>query len=194
METDPKIVAGNWKKFDCFVWHRRGEVADPDEWGIIYTSGRDSGLLTRSNEAEIAKILDPFTEGDDPDLVAESHFHWACGHLNGYSIRVYHDGELTPVFLAYISLAERCERYPILNEDDYSQREYDATITNIREAGLGYEDDYNLPDDWAAEVYGWLSDNDGGAIENTDDQGGYPDDDELLAAFAGLGYLMSNEV
>jgi hypothetical protein len=45
-----------------------------------------------------------------------------------------------------------------------------------------------LSDGWEAEVYGWLSDNDPGAIENTDDQGGYPTQDQLRAAFEALGY------
>jgi hypothetical protein len=37
-------------------------------------------------------------------------------------------------------------------------------------------------------VYGWLSDHDCSAIENRDDRGGYPSEDQLRAAFEALGY------
>ena len=49
-------------------------------------------------------------------------------------------------------------------------------------------DDFDLPDQWEPDVYGWLSENDPGAVENTDDQGGYPDEEQLRAAFHALGF------
>ncbi len=88
----------------------------------------------------------------------------------------------------------RLATYPLLDEEDYSQRELEATLENLTDAAWRLKNDYDLPDDWETEVYRWLSDHDFSAIENTDDQGGYPDEDQLRTAFDGLGYRQSVEV
>ncbi len=36
-EADSK-AAGNWKKFDCFVWHREGDPDDAERWAINCSS------------------------------------------------------------------------------------------------------------------------------------------------------------
>ena len=181
-------AAGNWQVFDCFVWYRANEIDSPGNWAIIYHSHRDSGLLDQSNAAAITKELESFAEVDDPDLVFESHNHWACGWIDGFSIRVFRYGEITPAFKVYHELAERIAEYPILDEEDYSRREYEATVANIADAAWRLKDEFELSDGWQCEVYGWLSDNDSGAVENTDDQGGYPSEESLRAAFDALEF------
>jgi hypothetical protein len=180
-------AAGNWQEFKCFVWYR-DNIEDAENWGILYTHNRDSGLLDQSNASVIEKALEPFTEGDDPDLVMESHNHWAVGHVDGFSIRVFRDGEITPAFKVYHELAERIAEYPILDEEDYSRREFEATIENISDAAWRVKDEYELSDDWQYTVYDWLSDNDSGAVENTDDEGAYSSEESLRAAFDALGF------
>jgi hypothetical protein len=98
VESAAKQLAGNWRQFDCFAWHRGHDLEDSDQWAIFYTSGRDAGLLAQSNHAEVVKLLAPFTEGDDPDLVFESHSHWAVGHVDGFSIRVHGKDGITAAF------------------------------------------------------------------------------------------------
>lgn len=183
-----KKAAGNWQEFTCFVWFRDREVEDADQWAVIYTHHRDSGLLDQSNASFIAKALEPFTEGDDPDLVFESHSHWAVGHIDGFSVRVFKDGKVTEAFERYHELAERMDDYPILDESDYSERELEATLENIEDAAWRLKNDFELPDGWGGEVYSWLSDNESSEVENTDDQGGYPEEDALRRAFDSLGY------
>jgi hypothetical protein len=184
-------AAGNWQRFKCFVWYR-DDIADKDNWSIIYTHNRDSGLLDQSNSAVINKAMMPFTEGDDPDVVFESHNHWAVGHVDGFSIRVFTKrGPITKAFRTYHELAERMDNYPILDENDYSDREYEATIANFPDAAWRLKDEFDLPDDWVGEVYSWLSDHNDRALENRDDQGGYPDEEELRAAFTALGYPLA---
>ena len=80
-------AAGNWKKWQCFAWWEKPD--HPEDWCIVYTSNRDSGLLDQSNEAAIAAILQPFLEADEPDIQSESHSHFLCGHVDGYAIRVF---------------------------------------------------------------------------------------------------------
>jgi len=98
LENAAQQAAGNWQKFQCFVWDRARDLDDSDQWAIVYTHHRDSGLLDQSNAAVILKAIKPFTEGDEPDVVFESHSHWAVGHVDGMSIRVYRDGQITEAF------------------------------------------------------------------------------------------------
>ncbi len=78
--------------------------------------------------------------------------------------------------------------YPILDETDYSNREYEATLENIPLAAWRMKDRFELPEGWEGDVYSWLSDHRCSALESTDDQGGWPDEDELEDAFDALGY------
>jgi hypothetical protein len=189
LEEAAQQAAGNWRDFNCFVWYR-DDIEDAENWGIIYTHNRDSGLLDLSNATVIEKALQPFTEADDddPDVVMESHNHWAVGHVDGFSIRVSKNGQITDAFRKYHELAERIAEYPILDEEDYSNRELEATVENIADTAWRLKDEYELPDDWQWAVYDWLSDNDSGAVENSDDQGGYPSEESLRAAFDALGF------
>jgi hypothetical protein len=66
--------------------------------------------------------------------MAEHHHHWAVGHVDGYSIRVFRDGRITEAFEAYHALAQRLADYPVLDEEDYSRREYEATLENLPDA------------------------------------------------------------
>ena len=188
LEDAAKEAAGNWHVLRCFVWDRERDLDDPDNWAIIYTHNRDSGLLDQSNADAIAEAMEPFTNGDDPDVVMESHDHWAVGHVDGFSIRVYRDGQITEAFKTYHDLMEQLDGYPILNEEDYSNREYEATLENITDSAWRVKHEYTLPDGWEGDVYSWLSDHRQSAVENKDDQGGYPEEDDLRAAFDALGY------
>jgi hypothetical protein len=188
LENAANEAAGNWRKFDSFCWHRARDLDDPENWCIVYSHNRDSGLLDQSNAAAIDKAMESFTEADDPDVMAEHHHHWACGWIDGYCIRVYRRGRITKAFKAYHALAERLANYPILDEEDYSNRECEATLANLPDAAWKLKHDFDLPDEWEEEVYSWLSDNMPGAVENRDDQGGYPSESQLRAAFEALGY------
>ncbi len=188
LEEAATQAAGNWRRFDSFVWFADDAVAEPEDWAIIYTHNRDSRLLDLSNAQAIAQAMEPFTEGDDPDVVFESHDHWAVGHVDGFSVRVFRDGEITDAFKTYHALAERLAEYPILNEADYGRREYEATLENIADAAWRAKDEYDLPEGWECEVFSWFDDNRQRAIENRDDQGGYPEEGDLRDAFEALGY------
>ena len=183
-----ETAAGNWRDFSCFIWFRANELDSAEDWAVIYTHHRDSGLLDQSNAAAINKAMNLFTEGDDPDVVFESHSHWAVGSIDGFSIKVFKRGRITKAFRIYHELAERMSDYPVLDETDYSNREYEATLANVGEAAWRLKQDFELPEGWQYEVFDWFWDHDQRAVENSDDQGGYPDEQELEAAFNALGY------
>lgn len=185
LEEAAQQAAGNWREFRCFVWWR--QLPDADKWAIIYTHNRDSRLLDMSNASAIDKAMAPFIGGD---VVEEDHSHWAVGWVKGYSIRVFKRGRITKAFRAYHQLAQRMADYPILDEGDYSERELEATLENIGDAAWRVKEDYDLPEGWAYDVYHWFAEHDYNAIESADDNGGYPDEEQLRAAFDALGYQL----
>jgi hypothetical protein len=189
LENAAREAAGNWRTWTCFVWDRLRDIDDPECWAILYTHNRDSGVLAQSNAAMIAEALRPFSETENPDVVFESHSHWAVGHVDGFSMRVYRAGEITDAFRVYHGLMERLEAYPVLDESDYGRREYDAALENIEDVAWRFKSTYDLHHRWEAEVYEWLSAHRPGAVANKDDRGAYPSEHDLLDAFEDLGYV-----
>ena len=80
---------------------------------------------------------------------------------------------------------------PILDEADYSERETETTFENLTDAAWPLKHEFELPEGWEGDVYSWLSDYNQSAIENRDDQGGYPEEDDLREAFKALGYALA---
>ena len=189
VEAVARQMAGNWRGFQCFAWSRGYRLEDADSWCIWYTTHPGSGLLAESNEKAINKRMEPFSEGEDPDLVFERHSHWAVGHVDGISIRVYRDdGTITPAFEEFCRIKEGLDDYPILDEQDYGEREYEATLENYR--GELWRLKGDLPEGWEAEVYSWFSDNGHDRFTaNVDDQGGWAPREAIVTALQDLGFL-----
>jgi hypothetical protein len=189
VEEAARELAGNWRRFDSFAWHRAYDLEAPERWCLWYTSHRDAGLLEQSNETVFKNRLAPFAEGDSPDVVFERHSHWAVGHLSGVSIRAFRDdGTITDAFKEFCSIKEALESYPVFDEQDYSQREYAATLNNYREEMWRLRDE--LPEGWEAEVYQWFSDHGQDRYtENRDDQGGWATREAITDALQDLGLL-----
>jgi len=192
LEAAAKEAAKNWQFFECFSWHRATEINDAENWTIIYTHHRDSGLIDLSNSEAIAEVLEPFIEKGD--VVAEHHNHWAVGWIDGFSSRVYRRGHITRAFRTYHKLAQRLTDYPLLDEADYCNREYEATIENLADAAWKLKNEFELPINWEQSVYDWFSNHDCSAIETSDDQGGYPTEDQLRAVFEALEFRQNELV
>jgi hypothetical protein len=187
VELAAQALAGNHETFDSFVWWERPE--DSDRWCVVYSHHRDSGLLDQSNAAAIEKALEAFMDGEAADVIPQRHNHWAVGWVDGYAIRVYGPGgQITEAFRTYCELQVRYHQYPILDESDYSQREYEATLENVREVGRRFVAD-DAPEGWEGEAFSWFWECNQRAVENRDDQGGYPTDDEMKECLRALGWL-----
>jgi hypothetical protein len=188
VEAAAKQVAGNWRAFPCFAWSRSYDLEDADRWCVWYTSSRDAGLLEQSNEKVFNERLRPFSEGDDPDVVFERHSHWAVGYLDGFSLRVFNGGKITPAFEEFRRVKESLEIYPVLDEADYSDREFASTLESYRSEMWPLRKE--LPEGWESEVYSWFSDH--GLYQftdNVDDQGGFAPRDKIIEALQALGFL-----
>lgn len=199
-EEMAKELAGNWLKFDSFsYWGRPDEVSEcPEDWALVYIDNRDSRLLEESNADAIRGELAPYLDDEKHGvcLFTRTANHWAVGWVGGYAIRVYEpvnnesegDRALTPVFLKWCQIQEQLQDYPVLDDEDYSRREYEATLENIQSEGHNLVRD-DAPEDWPERCWRWFWDNDQGAIENVDDQGGYPDEDEMRECLLALHFL-----
>jgi hypothetical protein len=178
-------MAGNHRKFESFGWHDRPE--DSDKWAIVYTHNRDSDLLAQSNADAIGEIMEPFVESED--VVPERHSHWACGWVDGYSIRVFDDnGNVTDAFRAWCEVQERINNYPLLNEEDHSRREYEAALESITQEGRRMLVD-GAAEDWAEQVFSWLWENNQRELENRDGNGACPSEESVREALDELGLL-----
>lgn len=156
-------AAGNWDRFESFVWDREFKLDRPEDWAIFYTRSRDSRLTAASNAVAIAEALQPFAEGDDPDVVFETHDHWASGWVSGFSVRVRRDGEVTPAL---------------------------ENIAGVVRSAFGDRlDDLDLPARWRESVWAWFRAYRDSAVENVDDADGYPTEDDVRVAFAALGWV-----
>jgi hypothetical protein len=186
LEEAAREAVGNWMSFGDFSWDRSSELEDADQFCLVYTQNRDSGLLDQSNAEAIADAMKPFL--DHGDVMEEHHNHWACGWVDGYAIRVYRDGKITDAFRTYHDLQTRLSDYPVLDEDDYSNRVCEATLANIADSAWRLKKEYDLPSDWGFQTYRWLSDHDCSEIENDDDRGGYPSELWLQRAFDALRF------
>lgn len=184
LEEAAKEAVGNWSRKDSFMWWERPEHAE--KWMHYTLYHRDSGLLDQSNGEYIAKALAKYPR----QVIRQSHSHFAVGWLEVLVIKVYTSrGKITAAFRKLYELQQRMsEDYFILDESDYSRRQYEATLENIAFAAHIYPQKYVLPSDWTNKVYSWFHDHD---IElgNDDDCGGYPSQEQLDAAFEALGYF-----
>jgi len=182
-----KELAGNWQKFECFCWHRRHDLPDAADWMIFYTSSPQSGLIDLSNQKVMTDRLAMYAEGDDPDLVFENHSHWVVNSLTGISLRVFRaDGSPTAAFEAFCRIQEALDGYPILDEQEYSDREYEATLDNYRNEM--WQSRGELSEGWEGEVFDWFCENDLDSFtENRDDQGGWAPREEIIEALRHLG-------
>ena len=186
-ESLAKEAAGNWRKFQSFGWHNQPE--DADRYAIFNLSNRDSRLREQSNHAAIAKQMKPYI--DRGTAWEEEHSHFGYGYVNALVIKVLDSkGKPTKAFQAYCDIQASLENYPVLDDEDYSRREYEATLDNIRNEGQRILD--HQPNGWEKEIYRWLSKNNPAAIENRDDQGGYPNHEEIMIAATALGYMLSS--
>ncbi len=107
--------------------------------------------------------------------------------MDGFSILVFRsDGSITPAFEEFCRIKEDLDGYPILDESDYSEREYEATLENYREEMWRLRDE--LPEGWEAQVYSWFSDHGHDEFtENRDDQGGWAPKEKIVEALEALG-------
>lgn len=85
-------------------------------WLLVYTHNRDSDLLTESNWDSILKALG----GESDDVWINRVGHWAVGWVEYLCVRENSDKQQLAE-----ELHDSLYDYPVINEEDYCQREHD---------------------------------------------------------------------
>ena len=116
------------------------------------------------------------------------HDHWAVGWIEGFSIRVFKRGQITRAFRRWHELAQRLADYPVLDDEDYSRREYEDTLSNLADAAWRLRNEYDLPEGWEPLLYDWFAENDSRQSSPATTVAVIPSEDQLRAAFDALGY------
>lgn len=153
---------------------------------------RDSGLLDQSNAASLRKLLASMPDLADDYRTTECN-HWAVGWVNHLSYRVVDsDGKPTKVARIIKGWFDYLKNvYPIADESDYSNREIEAEWDNVKDA-CEYalrNSDITVTNDVVSKVLDLLNEKNPSGLENTDDNGYYPDSDQLIDCLNELGYL-----
>lgn len=91
---------------------------DLTQYYVVFGHHRDSDLLVESNWDQILEAL-----GGESETVKVIRFsHWAVGWVESIFV---HEGNLGALRIAS-ELLDRMDDYPVLDEDDFSERECDA--------------------------------------------------------------------
>lgn len=162
----------------------RGEKDLGRTWAITFSKSRDSGLIEQSNYDAIKGDL----EDHFPKDVSDERFsHFAVGWVDHLLVRMLDkNGKVTKAGIAALEWKDKLERYPVADDEDYTRREFEATIDNIKFEG-------SLDESTSQAVYDWLSENDQSALENSDDRGGYPSEEQINKALKALGLLKEED-
>jgi len=157
-----------------------------ENWALVNLASRDSGLLEQANAEIIEKEMEEF--GED-QVIFGSASHWAFGYMDTMWVKIRDEsGNYTPAFRKLYEINQQLSDYAILDEEAYSQKQYDAQLESIRFAAIGEELSEDAPEDWEKHVFSWLWDNNQEALEDPDDTG-YVDEDAVIEALRALGWL-----
>jgi len=126
-----------------------------DTHGLVFAwADRGDDLIAESNYHTMLSELQGVVAHEDntctdEDLIEGSESHWAVGHLSTIYVRVFEDCtihgedceepplghcEFTTIFKEAAALILRIEEYPILDEEDFSERESEAWYAVAHEA------------------------------------------------------------
>lgn len=154
-------MAGNWKEFGSFYWS--GEPAEDGHlWAHMGLSHRDSDCRGESNAASLLAIMrEEHGDNEGETWREECHGHWAVGHVDVLTFKALtcdasEGGVATPEAITLHGICAALEEYPVLDDEDCSQREYDCALEMIH-AAVRFPEDPPC-EEWAEEVFSWLFD------------------------------------
>ena len=167
--------------------HSGAFLPDRADWFVGPVShNRDSGLLDESNWDAAVKVMteDCGPEGEDNGWEIHRFGHWGPGWFEIIIARPN-----SPAAVKLAELASALDGYPVLDDVDHSQREYDGAIENIESEGARYSDG---SEGWAAEVFTWLWHNEQRECDAVDDGPAYPSREAIVRALIALDKLSTD--
>lgn len=105
-------LVANPSGFDSLA-NYAGDIPEP-EWLVVMTRNRDSDILTESNwDSALAEL------GGESESVQVFRFgHWGCGWWEALAVKAGTNSEAIGQ-----DIVNRVDSYPVLDEDDFSERE-----------------------------------------------------------------------
>ena len=167
-----------------FVYY--GDLPLGETWAFMLARHRDSDTVEQSNWHVIhTDMAERFP--DDIEVVHCSH--WAVGWIDHLAVRLLDDAEaLTDAGHAILEWKEQLDDYPVADETDHSEREFDALWDNFEFDLTEHPVRDNLPDDWKRQVF----DQSDPAYNGGDWPNEYAQD--LRDALVSLGFLALSEL
>ncbi len=138
----------------------RYDEATFDTHGLVFSwADRGDDLFAESNYhvmlAELRTVIEN-GEATNEDLIEGSESHWAVGHLSTLYVRVYEEpapgcswSEYTRIFKVAAAMVLALDDYPLLDDDDHSERESAAWDAVVEDALDSAQRDH--PEDSPAE-------------------------------------------
>ena len=172
-----------------FRWRSSSNYGGQDlsNYFCVLGRSRDSGLLETSNWEVGQTEFKQFDSGWE----VFGFNHWACGWID--ELMVHEDAPEAVLILA-ANIHGQLEAYPILDEEDHSNREYKAAEEGIAEAYKSYKrlDVYDGTLSTGADVkvieqlVTWFCENRPDGLSSSDDTGFWPSDEELEQALEAI--------
>lgn len=149
---------------------------------------RDSNLLEESNADALERMLKSMPSLKS-DWVITGCRHWAVGWVDHLSFRaIGKNRKPTKIFRVLCAWFDALSNYPCADEEDFSRREYEATLENIEAEGRRMVKS-DVPEGWAEKCFSWFWENDQSAVESSDANGGYPSRDQMEKCLRSLGFF-----
>lgn len=198
LELARKAIDETWNPDWGFMHWCEEELGENYDqfWCGVYSRNRDSDIHNNSNFDAWVGILNDEKFEEGKDFCVQNFSCDLVGWREMLLVKALNKTrtEITPIFKRCIEIRDSVNEYP-LDEEDIWRRETEATLENIKEnrpinGDVEWNDD--LPEDWATQVYGWLSHNDDMQLEDVDGRGGYPSEESIAAAGLALG-LCTND-
>jgi len=92
-----------------------------EEYYIIYSKTRDSEAVEKSNFDTIIKLF----EDNKIHYINPSFNHWLCGWVE---VVMIHEKYVNDLQFAQKEIYDKLEEYPLLDEELYSEYEYEENI------------------------------------------------------------------
>ena len=137
-----EMIERDTKRYSDFAYW--GERPLFDTWGVWKSQAltRDSQIISESNWTEILKALKEIEpEGENWEVFQASH--WACGWID----QIIYNTECEAIVEKLVELECAIDDYPILNEDDWSERESEAVQKYWSELSLNEKIEYCAEND-----------------------------------------------
>lgn len=150
-------------------------VENPDEW-VMLEGYKD--MMSHRDESNMEVVLE--------DL-KKSYAEFLIEHRGEYAVRVYENGEPTNAYNYLYDIIAALSDYPVLDDEDVSRREFEATIDSIESNGSGVIADV-VPSDWSKQVFDWLWDNNQEALEPDTDGSVWVPEEAIKEAVEALGF------